>query len=221
MSGRIFRLDDPAHRAADALLPWFVNDTLDEGERDAVDRHLRECARCRREVDLLRDVQALCVSDPRAPAGAATTGFHALRRRIAAGRLGEALARLRRRCLEPWRRAPGWARWVITAELAGLAALTTLVALPDGAPPTVYRTLGAAARIGTPDTIAVVFAPGIAEADLRRIVQGAGARIVDGPTTSNAYLVQVPEGRRTEALATMRSDPGVVLAQPLSAQPDR
>lgn len=219
MSGRIFRFDDSAHRAADSLLPWFVNGTLDEDERAAVDRHLRECARCRRETELLREVQVHCVTA--LPAADAAAGFHELTRRIAGGRLRDTVADLRRRLLEPWRRAPGWMRWLITAELAGFVGLATLMTLPAGQPTAGYRTLGATARIGTPDTIAVMFAPGVAEADLRRIVRTASARIVDGPTTGNAYVLEVPAGRRAEALAAMRSDPAVVLAEPLSAQPDR
>ena len=85
MSGRIFRFDDSAHRAADSLLPWFVNETLDEDKRAAVDRHLRECARCRRETELLREVRVHCVTA--LPAADAAAGFHELSRRIAGGRL--------------------------------------------------------------------------------------------------------------------------------------
>lgn len=41
------------HATADELLPWYVNGTLDSGERDAVRRHLADCAACRDSVALL------------------------------------------------------------------------------------------------------------------------------------------------------------------------
>lgn len=215
MTGQILRFDASAHRAADALLPWFANGTLDGEELELVSRHLRECARCRREVEMLRQVQAFYALD--APATAPLRSSREVAALIAGGRRRDALVRWLRRLVEPWRRAPAWTRWAIAAEFAGLIGLAVLVAPPGDAP---YRTLGASARVVAPGTIAVVFVPEIAEAELRRIVQAAGARIVDGPTASNAYLLRVPAGNRAEALAVMRSEPSVVLAEPLSATPD-
>src|SRR5947199_119876 len=60
MSGRVLRLDPAAHKVADALLPWFVNGTLDADERALVEQHITECARCRDEVEWLRELHAAC-----------------------------------------------------------------------------------------------------------------------------------------------------------------
>ena len=54
-----------------------------------------------------------------------------------------------------------------------------------------------------------------------RIVQATGGRVVDGPTASNAYVLQVPVGQREQILARLRAEPSVVLAQPLTVRPDR
>ena len=37
------------HQDISALLPWYVNGSLDEGERQRVDAHLIECAGCRED----------------------------------------------------------------------------------------------------------------------------------------------------------------------------
>ena len=50
-SMRLFSFDDPAHREAGVLLPWYVNGTLDEAERARVERHVGECVACGREVE--------------------------------------------------------------------------------------------------------------------------------------------------------------------------
>src|SRR5262249_51905258 len=41
------------------LLPWYVNETLDGGERGTVAEHLATCAACRQEADRCRDLAAL------------------------------------------------------------------------------------------------------------------------------------------------------------------
>lgn len=46
------------HERIDALLPWFVNDTLQKNERDDVTRHLSGCEECRQNVALLSRVDA-------------------------------------------------------------------------------------------------------------------------------------------------------------------
>ncbi len=219
MSGQILHFDDSAHRAADALLPWFVNGTLRDDEAALVERHVRECARCRRELELLHQLQAICASP--APAPDPTPAFGRLTQRIDRRPWRNLVDSFGNRLLAPWRRAPGWAKWAIAAQFAGIVALAAMIALP-GREPALYQTLGApAVRAEAAGSIAVVFAPQITESDLRRVVQAAGARVVDGPTESNAYVLQVRPGHRDDALAALRGDAAVVLAEPLSARPDR
>ena len=45
------------HRESMEVLPWYVNATLADGERRAVEEHLAECAECRQEVVELRAMQ--------------------------------------------------------------------------------------------------------------------------------------------------------------------
>ncbi|HLU05817.1 MAG TPA: anti-sigma factor [Woeseiaceae bacterium] len=53
--GEKLQLDE--HARVDRLLPWFVNNTIDDGERDRIRRHLDTCDACRKSVSLLSAVQ--------------------------------------------------------------------------------------------------------------------------------------------------------------------
>ena len=106
----------------------------------------------------------------------------------------------------------------MAAQLAALAILGTLLAGNAGDEPS-YRTLGAEARpLPAGEAIAVMFDPTITEAELRRVVSGIGARIVDGPTTTHAFVLEVPASHSSTALEKLRADPNVRLAEPLGAR---
>jgi hypothetical protein len=220
MRGQILEFDDSVHRTVDELLPWFVNGTLGGHELAAVELHMRECARCQREVDLLQQLRAVCVDDELAPD--ATPSLQRLHERIV-GRRGLTALRDRVRALiRSWHFAPAWAKWAIVAEFAGIVMLAAKLVIPASELRGPYQTLGTRAAHTVRDaTVAVLFVPETTESELRRIVQTAGARMVDGPTESNAYVLAIPPGQRDAILAVLRAAPAVVLAEPLTAPPDR
>lgn len=210
MSGRVLPFDPAAHKVADVLLPWFVNGTLEKDELAFVQRHLSACARCQREVQWLRELRAACVDGEATPG--ASTVFRNLRRQLDEPRAGRGKAGSLPRL---WRRAPSWSRWAMAAQLAVIVVLgAALVPATDG--PTLYRTLGArSAAAPTTGTLVVVFDPTTTESDLRRILRNAGARVADGPTETNAYVLKVAPERRVEAAQTLRAEPAVVLVEQL------
>lgn len=55
------------HDDIEQLLPWFVNDTLDEDERQLVTTHVSTCVECRASVELLRRMQAIAQDESPAP----------------------------------------------------------------------------------------------------------------------------------------------------------
>ena len=214
MTGRVVRLDPAAHKVADALLPWFVNGTLDPDEIAFVERHVAECARCKEEVEWLRGLYAACAAGEASPEGA--SAFRKLRLRLDAPRdrrkrVGGAV---RSRST-----SRSWTHWVIGAQLVLIASLGTLWYY-DGDRAS-YRTLGAPAAATPAGTVVVVFDPSTPEAELRRILREAEARVIDGPTRANAYVLDVAPNRRANAMEALRSERAVTLVEELGPPASR
>jgi anti-sigma factor RsiW len=223
MSGRVLPLKGSEHTVVDALLPFYVNGTLQGDELDRVEQHLGGCEHCRREVDWLRDVFAACEEiapipeTPLADTGripAITGGLPASARRVGSGGW-------RGRVSSGWAATQPWARMLMAAQLAGLAVLGAMLVSEtrDEAP---YRTLGAQARAAPlGDSIAVMFDPAITEGEMRLLLDGVGARIVDGPTATAAFVLAVPAGHSDAAVRKLRTERKVLFAEPLGAQAER
>ncbi len=110
---------------------------------------------------------------------------------------------------------PSWLRWTVAAQWALIVGLIALLARPDGTPAE-YRVLGNGVGGGNvAGNLVVMFQPNTTERELRRILQAQGARVVDGPTVTDAYLLSVPEENRDRALQALRGDPAVKLAEAL------
>ena len=221
MSSRIVTLDTATHKAVQELLPWFVMLTLEGDELTMVREHLHVCTQCQADVEWQRKLQAV------SPAAAATAAAPDVERALA--RLGPKLAvpprgpqcNVLTEVLTAWlrklMRGDGQrTRWVLAAQFA-LSALVIglgiMLAPPDrdGAP---YRVLGARSGAGN---VVVMFKPDTTEQELRRILHQSGARVVDGPTVTDAYLLSVPAAQLAGAVTGLRAQRAVVLAEPLSA----
>lgn len=216
MTGRVLQLDPAAHKVADVLLPWLVNGTLEGDELAFVQQHVSRCASCQREVEWLRGLHAACLAGEASPAAApALRGLrHQLEEPPSGGR-----ARPSPRSF--WSRLQPWSRWAIAAQLAAVLVVGVLL-LPSLDGRATYRTLGAgSAKAVASGSLVVVFEPDTTEADLRRILRQAGARIVDGPTQANAYVLDVPEQEKNQALQTLRAQRATLLVEPLGPQATR
>ena len=212
MSGQVLPFDAATHKVVDVLLPWFVNGTLDGDERELVEQHLGQCKRCQQEVQWLQELQAACVA---AAAPGASPAANQLHQRLTLlrprqGAAGRSQAR--------WPILQPWSRVIMVAQLAVIVLLGAVVAAMSADHGTPYRTLGAADSAGPATaSLVVVFDPSTTELDLRRMVRAVGARIVDGPTQANAYLLDVPPEAREQALRTLKAERRVVLVEPLAA----
>lgn len=176
------------------LLPWRVNDTLDARERAELDRHLSDCAACR---DELRRCEQLGVA-LKSAAGAAPAPHPArlesLLSRLDAGeppvdgerspsRSPSVAGRLR----ALGRATPRPVRWLLAAQLAGLAVLLTAASAP---PRTIgFRTLATPEVAPATPALRIVFAPDCSEAEMRRLLLEVRAEIVAGPSPLGAYTL--------------------------------
>lgn len=210
MTDRVIRFDAAAHKVAHVLLPWLVNGTLKGDELELVQRHLDKCQDCRHEVEWLRELHAACIAGEAMPG--ASVAFRRLRRELEAPRQGrDAIAWLRL----SGERTRQWWPWAIAAEFAVIIVLGgLLLTSTDGPAP--YRTLGAgSARTPATGSLVVVFDPATSAAEMQRILRSAGARIVDGPTQANAYVLEVSPGQTDRAAKAIKAERATRMIEPL------
>jgi len=202
---KVVPLDLDAHFAVRALLPWYAAQRIDPEDAAQVEAHLAGCASCRAELEL--DRRLLAAQPLSTIAGDVERGLQHMRKLI-------------RSEAKPAQRAPAlWLRWLVGAQFAAIAVLVAMFALPR-AGTEVYHTLGAPS-VSAPANAVVMFKPDATEQDIRSALRTAGARLVDGPTASNAYLLIVHSEDPAAAIARLRAQPAVLLAESLDARPAR
>ncbi|MET3713412.1 hypothetical protein ABIC65_004144 [Sphingomonas trueperi] len=207
--GDLLHLRGDPHEATMLLLPWYVTGAIEPCDRLLVDAHLADCAECRDELAAERRLRG-AVADLPAPSAA---GWD---RMVAELAQPEAPTQLPRSFL---RRAG----WMLAAQAAVLVLGVGVVLhlqrqAPSVAGPQSYHALGSPEQ-GQAGNILVMFAPDTREPALRKAIEASGARLVDGPTAAGAYLLAIAPGERAAALARLRAQPGVTLAQPVDAAP--
>ena len=213
----IIHLNADVHQEAQELLPWFVLGTLNTQEEALVEEHLRTCSQCQADLDMQRKLQAVTPAAPQLDAAPdVNAAFARLRAQLPPQRQEARAPSLPERMqshlqlrLKQW-----WMPWVIAAQTAALACLCVVV-MQKQSEPAKYVGLGGTTQ--NSGDLVVMFKPQTSEADLRRILQAADARVVDGPTVTGAYLLHVADAERTQALGALRSDPAVTMAESLDA----
>jgi anti-sigma-K factor RskA len=196
---------ETAHEEAEALLPWYATGQLEPADRALVERHLESCAECQRQLQgermLIDEFQTLTPE--------IDTSWARLRSRIEP----------RQHRKPQWRQAVGefWQLLnrpavvaLAAAQLAFVLAGTLALSLSR---PTYYA-LGGAQEPASAN-ILVIFRPETKEAELRDSLRSSGASLVGGPTAADAYLLHVPAQARPGALAKLRADKDVLIAQPI------
>ena len=218
MTGRIIRFRggkrQDAHLEAQMLLPWYATGRLDPDERALVEAHLSQCRQCQAELRLERRLDTEVAELPTDVDQAWAALRPRLGRRHAARGIGAAwgagLDAVRGALVRP---AP-WLGWAFAAQTAALLAVAVLAVQPLR--PARYHALGAAPPPASGNVI-VTFRPDTSEQDLRNTLNESHARLVDGPTAADAYVLHVPAAERAAALVKLRQRANIVLAEPIDA----
>jgi hypothetical protein len=212
------------HQDISALLPWYLNGSIDERDRQRLDTHLALCAGCREELareqriyegmtaetaveympaaSLKRlqarlDGAAAASPDPRSDVGT---------HELAAGqkRGGRSLA---------WPGLMAASVAVMAVALSLLAAdrwmqFRARAAVPD------YYTVTTSVPRPQGEVIRAVFSPTITLVELQAILDAAQLRIISGPTEAGVYSLAAKSGRPVSAsLASLRRDEKVRFAE--------
>ncbi|HEY8521883.1 MAG TPA: zf-HC2 domain-containing protein [Gammaproteobacteria bacterium] len=193
------RLREPAHEDVIELLPWLVNGTLSDAERERVERHVRSCLPCRAARRTEQRLAALVQAQPTVRLSA-ERGFEELLAQV------EQPAPRRRLGVAPRHAA------LLAAGVAA-AAVIAWVGLPDAGDRGEFATLTTHARADA-RRLDVIFAPDASEADVRGLLREIGGTIVAGPTELGRYTVQLDGDARDvdAAIARLRADERVRFA---------
>jgi hypothetical protein len=202
------QLHSDAHRETQELLPWYVTGQIDPADRSRVEGHLADCAGCqaelRLEMRLSQEVAAMPME--------LELGWLDLRQRLHIR--PSVWSRVKSHVRNLWNglESGEYVRWAVAGQMAFLLLLVSVISGPDRTAP--YHTLSSA-NVARPGNVIVMFKPETAEGQLRHMLDAAGARLVDGPTPAGAYLLFVKPDRRPAALATLRADGDVLMAEPI------
>ena len=193
----IIHLNDDPHTRTQRLLSWHVTGVLEAKEAAEVEAHLRACAECREDFELektlARRIRTLPCDDGPGDWKALQAAMDDAPHPVVARRrpMGMPLARA-----------------------ACLALLIPILAFALSRPQAPYRTLGSPS-VAAPGNLIVSFRPEASEAALRTTLVQNQARIVDGPTPADAYVLHVAADRRAAVLARLKGDRNVSLAEPI------
>lgn len=194
------------HDAAEELLPWYATGQLDPDDRARVERHLYSCASCREQLVVERRL----ADEFQAMSPEAESGWARLKARIdppvqIAPPRPSFLEELRALISRPAVAALAAAQLIFAVFAGGM-----LMSLSQPA----YHALGTAPVTAAANVI-VMFRADATEEDVRGALHEAGATIVGGPTSTDAYLLHVEPAQRDSALVKLRKTETVQLAEPL------
>lgn len=208
------------HVQVSRLLPWYAQHRLSPEEQSMVDAHLHTCAVCRSAVS--NESVIANASEPRiadldverawAKMSAKLDGAEAVagqsypKKWSAPAVLHNLVHHLARPLTIPM-------AWLVVPQLAMVLVLATFLMQTE--PEVKYQVLGNGVTLES--NVVVVFKPEANQASVTRLLQKYEARIVDGPTVTNAYLLRVPEDQVPAAIREFRQDATIEQADGLQA----
>jgi hypothetical protein len=223
---------DRLHQRVSELLPWYVNGSLSQRERERVEAHLADCHLCQEEERTCRLTAGTVKS-----AGEAAPTPHPVQLQRVLARIDEAereepasvrrwnLLALFRALVEATPR-PLWgalvAQVAVIVMLVGVLVWPAIQPGPKTSPePAVYHTLSAPdapldTPLGSGIRLRVMFSPKATERQIRGLLLDVRGEITGGPSPLGVYTVSVPAAANAvrEILARLRSEPQVVFAEP-------
>ena len=233
------------HERVWSLIPWYVNGTLPQRERERVEDHLEVCLRCQEEERACRRTAEILQG-----AGEVAPTPHPVQLQRILSRIEETeregrtsrISKISGAGAEAWglpspfraliEATPRALRGALVAQaaiiilLAGVLVWQELHSGPQGVPaPAVYRTLSDAAPARRPVLrLRVMFSPQATERQVRELLLDLRGEITGGPSSPlGVYTIEVPAGRDSlqAVLARLRSESQVMLAEPAAGEETR
>jgi anti-sigma factor RsiW len=215
------RIENSAgHHEVFALLPWYVNATLDEPDRQRVEAHLGNCTICRED---LAAQQRICEAIEAQPAldYMPVASLKRLQARLdaqAESAVAPAPPQEQATNRMPWR---GW----MAASVAAMAVAVALFAADrwvlEARLQPKYHTVTSSVPRPQGEVIRAVFSPTITLVELQTILDEAQLRIVSGPTEAGVYSLASNSTLTVHAsLALLRQHSTVRFAEGTVPEPE-
>lgn len=223
------------HARAELVIPWLANGSLPAEAEPAVREHIAGCAKCREDYEeQLRVCQAMRAEGPLV--FAAESSYQKLLTRVQNAEFpGETPAEPAEvhpvpETLGPepathrFRQAAPVVRWLAAAvvlQAFAIGAGAWVWHSSDVAHDAGYTTLTtAAASYDSGVKVRVLFSPDLSIGALQRVLQTAGAHIIDGPADGNVYTLgfaRPPESSAALAkrITALRANPAILFAEPV------
>lgn len=189
-----------------ALLPWYVNGTLDITARRALDQEMAQSPALRSELAWLRLVRSQIREQSQVDVKqrSESAGLDTLMALV----LGEQSARVLPLPSRISRWVEGARRFPLSMGIAAAVVLTQAViigTLLDQPDPDPLRTLSGGTAAGG-QLLQVTFKPLATETQIRALLSSVQGEIVSGPGALGVYVVRVPDRQGAVALEKLRSD---------------
>jgi anti-sigma factor RsiW len=201
---------EPQHPplAPHVALDEYATGVLSAHERGEVEKHLEGCAECRAElaaIEALRsDLRGAYDREP----GPGPRVRRAVFEHI------DADGRDRVVPIGTKRRVPSLPRWAQLAALVLIVVQGGLLVRPTTEPVVATGPVVARGLEAQPTRLLISFNPNATEAQMRGVLEALGAHIVDGPTRSGEYRIELPAGedpkRMADRLAAARAQGDLV-----------
>jgi anti-sigma factor RsiW len=215
------RIENSAgHHEVFALLPWYVNATLEEADRQRVEAHLGNCTICRED---LAAQQRICEAIEAQPSldYMPVASLKRLQARLdaqAESAVAPAPPQEQATNRMPWR---GW----MAASIAAMAVAVALFAADrwvlEARLQPKYHTVTSSVPRPQGEVIRAVFSPTITLVELQTILDEAQLRIVSGPTEAGVYSLASNSTLTVHAsLALLRQHSTVRFAEGTVPEPE-
>jgi hypothetical protein len=180
----------------DILLPWYLSQTLEKGEREAVTKHLRDCPICQRELEVIKGE---------------AEAYRSLTEEVPVPQtFPHLMAEIEKQERTIWqqmasfipRPQPTLAVALIATQFIVIAGLVGILALnPWGAGEKIYHTLSGPQAIESKGPrLTVLFQDGVLEQSIRELILEINGTIVRGPTSLGVYTVELRSEMSPEEL---------------------
>jgi anti-sigma factor RsiW len=200
------------HPQVSGLIPWYVNGTASEADRLRVEEHLRDCSRCRADLEQERRVYEAMSVDPGVeymPAASLKKLTARLEGPLGRAREAPAAGRADLALRMPWRG--------LAAASIALAVFAVSLVVADQwfkSHEASYHTVTVSQARPPEEVIRAVFAPNITLMELQSILDEAQLRIVSGPTEAGVYSLTSTSSRPvSSSLRALRAHATVRFAE--------